>query len=314
MRRLRLITLATITGAVLVIVLAVVMPLKVLPGGGEKLGVGRPLGGSTTMAPATTSSPTGGRGTTTAPPLPTVAPSASTPAATTAPPATTPAVTTAPPASVAQTASLPVVVCPTSFGATPSTAPSLPQTMQVEVGPGQASELAVYTDSQGSMKLVAPVGWQCDAQYGGDGTGGVIVHPGDEPVSALGAPPAGSPVEAVAGSETSACGACATLQACALFTAAASTYQSQLHTPCPVPKPAAETVYPISSGIVAFEDPPGSRGLGVASGGANPANSVMTYHPDAANGSWQETCTLPANQKAICTTILNNFIASYGTF
>ena len=316
-----------ITVAALAAILGVVIPLSLLPGGGEKVRVQAPLGGVSTTTP-TTVAPKGtiGPGTTpaTAPPgtsapvhahlLPVVVPSTSpgqAPVPTNvAPPGTPPP----PPLEPPQTVNLPVVVCPIGFGVQPATTPSLPKTVAVSVSPGQASELAVYTDTQGLMKLVAPAGWQCSAQYGADGTGGVIVHPSNESVSDLGAPPAGSAVEAVIGAETSACGACAYTQACPLFAAAASTYQSQLGSPCPVTKPAAETVYQISPGIVGFEDPPGTRGDGASSGGANPANSVMTYYPNAANGSWRETCTLPADEHAICTTSLNNFIASYGTY
>jgi len=35
----------------------------------------------------------------------------------------------------------------------------------------------------------------------------------------------------------------------------------------------------------------------------------MIYHPDAADGSWLETCTLPGSDKAECTASLNTFIA-----
>jgi len=307
-----------ITVAALAAILGVVIPLEALSGGGQKLKVEGPLGSPTTPAASTTTIPPGTIGPGTTPTtthahlLPVIV---TTPGQVPAPTNLVPPPSAPPPsAQPPQTANLPVVGCPTGFGVQPATTPSLPKTMAVSASPGQASELAVYTDSQGSMKLVAPVGWQCSAQYGADGTGGVIVHPSGESVSDLGAPPAGSPVEAVIGAETSACGACAYTQACPLFAAAASTYQSQLHSPCPVTKPAAETVYQIAPGIVAFEDPPGTRGDGASSGGANPANSVMTYYPNAANGSWRETCTLPADEHAICTTSLNNFIASYGTY
>jgi hypothetical protein len=38
----------------------------------------------------------------------------------------------------------------------------------------------------------------------------------------------------------------------------------------------------------------------------------MTYHPAAPDGSWQETCTLPAGDTAECTEILDTFLAWYG--
>jgi hypothetical protein len=72
-------------------------------------------------------------------------------------------------------------------------------------------------------------------------------------------------------------------------------------------------VIPIAAGIVTFEDPPGVKGDGRPSGGQYPADGVMTYHPSAQeDGSWQETCTLPASEKNICTAVLNTFISWYG--
>ena len=63
---------------------------------------------------------------------------------------------------------------------------------------------------------------------------------------------------------------------------------------------------------MAFTDPPGIKGTGQPSGGQYPANGVMTYHPSAQDGSWQETCTLPASEKDVCTVVLNTFVSWYG--
>jgi hypothetical protein len=38
----------------------------------------------------------------------------------------------------------------------------------------------------------------------------------------------------------------------------------------------------------------------------------MTYHPHADDGSWQETCTLPASDTAECTAMLTAFLSWYG--
>jgi hypothetical protein len=73
-----------------------------------------------------------------------------------------------------------------------------------------------------------------------------------------------------------------------------------------------QTISDHSAVPASFADPPGVRGTGVPSGGQYPANGVMTYYPRAANGSWMETCTLPAGQKAECTASLNAFLARYG--
>jgi hypothetical protein len=215
------------------------------------------------------------------------------------------------------TVSLPVISCPTTLGY-PSSGQkvTVPVSRQVSVPSAVAAQLAVYTDSLARMELVAPKGWRCTASYGADGSGGVVVYPHGVTV-----PPnwaagwrltAASAVSAVLGVETSACYSCALGQACRLFPAAASTLQSFLgHNGCQA-RPAAETVSQIGAGIMGFADPPGTSGDGLPSGGADPANGVLTYYPRAADGSWLETCTLPGTDTAECTAILNTFVSWYG--
>jgi hypothetical protein len=121
----------------------------------------------------------------------------------------------------------------------------------------------------------------------------------------------GSPDEAIVGLETSACQGCTNGQACPLFTAAASAFLNQIGHMCPDVRPPSESVYPISSGVVGFQDPPGVSGEGRPSGGQNPANGVMTYYPGNPQGSWLDTCTLPTGEKDRCTAALNVFVTGY---
>lgn len=256
-------------------------------------------GRSPITSPATIAGPT----TTTAPTTPTTP--------TTTPPTTTPPTTTM----VAQ--AVPLVSCPTTFGITPAPHPtSQPSTATVTLPPPLAGKVAVYTDSQGRMQVVAPEGWRCRADYGADGSGGVVAYPAGETVpSNWGAGwhlAAGAGTEAVVGTETSACTSCTTGQACPLFTAAARAFRSQLGRPCPGTRPPSETVSRAGSGVVIFRDPPGVAGDGLPSGGADPANGVMTYHSPSGAGSWLETCTLPAADTQLCTAGLNRWIADYG--
>lgn len=164
--------------------------------------------------------------------------------------------------------------------------------------------------------LVGPKGWTCTAQYGADGSGGVVVVPKGTsvPESWDGGwtLSASSTVEAIAGSETSACQGCALGQACPLFAPAADTYESYFGRPCPKSRPTAESTDQITSRVMAFQDPPGVEGDGNPSGGLYAANGVMTYYPSSQNGSWTETCVLPIAQRALCTVALNAFVASYG--
>ena len=82
---------------------------------------------------------------------------------------------------------------------------------------------------------------------------------------------------------------------------------------CPGPHP-GESVDPIGDGIVGFLDPPGVKGSGAGSGGAYPANGVVTYHPTSSGflPSYIESCTLPDAQHLLCTAVLDDFVSAYG--
>jgi hypothetical protein len=225
-------------------------------------------------------------------------------------PKTAPASATAGPVTV----SLPVIGCPTSLGAAHA-AVSLPATRPVAVPRALAARLSLYADDQGIMEVIGPKGWSCAASYGADGSGGISVYPPGETVPQSGTAGAAltptSATTAIVGSESSACYGCTLYQACPLFSSAAQALRSAFGHACPA-RPAAEKVVPIGPGIMSFQDPPGVKGDGVPSGGRYPANGVMTYHPAAPDGSWQETCTLPAGDTAECTAILNTFLSWYG--
>ena len=76
---------------------------------------------------------------------------------------------------------LPMVVCPTTYGVSPTSTVVLPSTISESVSRDLIAQLAVYTDQQGSMKLLGPTGWSCAANYGADGSGGVQIYPSGEP-------------------------------------------------------------------------------------------------------------------------------------
>src|SRR6516225_9063931 len=140
----------------------------------------------------------------------------SSPASSTPPPSTapaTPARSTQSGTPTAMTSVVPVVVCRTTFGITPPPAPKTqPTSLTLTVPGGTGAELAIYTDDQGRMRLLAPRSWSCSAMYGADGSGGITVYPTGESVpSDWGAGwkiSATSPVQAVIGSQTSACFGC----------------------------------------------------------------------------------------------------------
>lgn len=217
----------------------------------------------------------------------------------------------------AATVTLPLIVCPTTIAlASPPAPKPQPSVVSVSASGPAVAELAVYTDNQGRMRVLGPKGWACSAQYGADGSGGVVVYPAGESVpSNWGAGwrlPAGSSVQAIIGSETSACMGCGEAQACELFGIAAKSFKTDFGRPCPGVRPTAGSTAQVSAGIMAFADPPGVVGDGNPSGGQYPANGVMTYYSGNQDGSWQETCTLAGASKPLCTTTLNSFLAAYG--
>ncbi len=217
-------------------------------------------------------------------------------------------------APVSESVSLPVVSCPTAFGVTPpSTLAPLPASEEVDVPASLARDLAVYSDTRGFMNLLGPRGWACSAMYGADGSGGVIVYPSGEAVPQSWG--AGWPLsststdEAISGTQTAGSPVQAAGQACPLFAVAATTYENDLGRACHS-RPSSESVQQISAGVVGFEDPPGLQGDGIPSGGQEPADGMATYSPSLP--SYLATCTLPSNEHALCTAVLNDVIALYG--
>jgi len=221
------------------------------------------------------------------------------------------AVTAVGPAAAATAPRVPVVVCPTTFGITPSPR-SVPQasTATLPIAASLATRVALYADNQASMRLLAPRGWRCMAQFGADGSGGVQVYPPAQ------APPSGASSfptlrEAVLGLQTSVCVGCTEGQACPLFTQAASAYHRDFMASCPLTRPAREAVHRLGANEVGFTDPPGVRGDGLPSGGRYTAYGVMTYSPKARRGSWLATCTLPPADRAVCAAGLGLFARWY---
>jgi len=216
------------------------------------------------------------------------------------------------PAGAAAASRVPVVVCPTTFGITPSPG-AVPQATSatLPIAASLAARVALYVDNQASMRLLAPRGWHCAAQFGADGSGGVQVYPPGQP------PPSGASSfptlrEAVLGLQTSVCVGCTEGQACPLFTQAAAAYHRDFMATCPLTRPAREAVHRLGATVVGFTDPPGVRGDGLPSGGRYTAYGVMTYSPKARRGSWLATCTLPAADRAVCAAGLGLFAGWYG--
>ena len=225
------------------------------------------------------------------------------------------ATSTSVPVASAVSAQLSQVVCPTTYGSQQTSTPNLPSTVAESIPSSLVNQVAVYTDAQGQMQVLAPTGWACSASVGADGTSELAAFPQGQPnpTTYSTTPDTG---EQVVGGQASACASCNYAQTTPLFTAAASQCAiDYAGTPSACPSPyAGESIDPIGDGIVGFLDPPGVKGSGAGSGGAYPANGVVTYHPGTAGSqpSYIETCTLPGSQHSLCTAALDNFVLTYG--
>lgn len=186
----------------------------------------------------------------------------------------------------------------------------------MRVPSNEADNLAVYGDTQGILMLVGPRdGWTCHGLYGADGSGGLAISPIGEqvPTDPWGwHVAAGSVAQAIVGIESGGSDVQGAGLVCPLFAAAATAYAQDQVGGCSS-RPAQEGVTTISGVAAGFEDPAGVTGDGVPSGGQNAASGVALYQPKANEPSaYVATCTLSAPQHALCTAVLNHFVAQYG--
>jgi len=205
------------------------------------------------------------------------------------------------------TVQLPLNVCKTSVGDSSETPASLPADVQVKIAREYSTNLAFYSDNEGVIEVLAPTGWKCSAGIGADGSSAVYVSP-------VGLNSTGPSMESISASQTSACVGCRESLACPLFVSAANDYLRTYREACPKTRPPSELVTKINSHVVEFTDPSGVNGDGSPSGGAYPARGVMTYYGGIkSDGSWTETCVLPAADRSMCQAIVGSFVTNYGT-
>jgi hypothetical protein len=214
------------------------------------------------------------------------------------------------------TARVPLVECVTGTGAISAPKP-MAATKAVNVPAALVNKMAAYSDDQGEMYLLAPLGWTCQASLGADGNDSIAVYPPGEVGTSQFALGHSWPktAQAVTGDLLPACYACFVGQACTFFPAAehdlVRDFSGQLS--C-TPLPAGQSVSRVSSSVIAFVDPAGVLGTGEPSGGAYPAYGVVTFKdrsPSGTYGSAMETCTLLKSERAICNAALRAFITGW---
>lgn len=197
-------------------------------------------------------------------------------------------------------APVPVVDCPTEFGAE-GQRQRTPATVDV-ISPASTLGLTAYTNTQ--LYLIGPRGMRCSGIVAADGGSEVAVWPEHHSQ-----PRPHSRTDGLTLSLEPACVSCKAEEACPFFTALAR----HLGFPCESGVPKDERVYRLRPNLVLFEDPPGVSGSGWPSGGPDPANGLVGYTGNSKTGLvYRSTCTLPASDHSICTTILNDVIRRYG--
>jgi hypothetical protein len=167
-----------------------------------------------------------------------------------------------------------------------------------------AKLLAYYTNDRRSLEpVLAPRGWDCQVQVGADGTTGVDIYPpGTLPT------PSGTSHEEVQAASGSSCQGCVYSTVCALVPGAGRQLGFAMLPCAPRKKGEVETwlsgsaednVPPVHD-VIAFEEP-----------GQDPTHGVVLYDYVTGRGgeASEETCTLPSDQSALCTSILDAFAA-----
>jgi hypothetical protein len=219
------------------------------------------------------------------------------------------AATTAP-SSGPQSAMIPVTVCNTDVvggSATPQ-----PSEVPGRVSTAGLGTMSIYTDSEGTVEVLAPSGWNCQATDGGDGNTPLDVWP-----KAASAPVNFGISEGIKGYVIPACVGCMFDLVCPLFPRSALSTIDLTEPSCSSRPPSTETDTQVNPNVVSFVDPPGVKGTWDDSANADPAEGIVYFNPTFDGTSGEPTagmavCVLPPADHSICTASLDDFVAHYG--
>jgi hypothetical protein len=212
-------------------------------------------------------------------------------------------------ASAAETATVPVVVRATTLGVNNSPTP----VASSAIVPASAAHLMVYSTTSGYLQILGPKNLDCQGGIAADGNGSITASPSGDSQD-LGH----DGVEAIV---YPACVGCMLTLACPFFPAALRALRNQYRgsLSC-ASQPLGQTVRRLSPDAVAFSDPAGEYAPSqaeslVPSNGPYPTNGVVVYETYRYRGYLDSTamaaaCVLPASQHAVCTVVLNEFLAT----
>lgn len=200
---------------------------------------------------------------------------------------------------------LPVISCPTSYGAGSGSSPFVPHQLPTTSG---VRGLSFY--SNGLITVLGPAGWACGALVAADGGQRLDVYPPGKPDYSVTIAPKGAALIDVDADYTGHLPGAGEVSA--LFphsAAAAAVRQGGLQ--CPIS--AGERTSAWTDDIVKFTDPSGVVGTGAGSGGSLASTGVAVYPqlPFASNASVNISllsCTLPSKMASLCSAILGDFL------
>jgi len=206
---------------------------------------------------------------------------------------------------------VPVIICPTVFGASPPTKAAIPKTVTVPLPRTLASSVAVYTDTAHLQSVLGPRGWRCSAAYGADGNGGVTIFAKGESISYSGVNLDNTrDLQAIDADWSPACVDCILGQTCPFFARAKAMYSSlgypNAKSTCRESR--GEMLTSRGSALATFSDPPGTKGSATPSGGRYRALGFVYWAGTVklksghlgTNGSAVVSCTVTLALRKIC--------------
>ena len=201
---------------------------------------------------------------------------------------------------------VPVVPCPTSYGAGNGSHPFIPRQLPAA---GTATGLSFY--SNGLLTVLAPSGWTCGALVAADGGQLLDAYPPGSPDYSTHEPPPGATLVQLAVDYTGHGPGAALI--CPLFPGSPAVTFLQGAPPCAALPPAEQTIH-VTNDIVAFTDPPGVKGTGAGSGGSLPSSGDAVYPrigpSDPPGGVTVSvlSCTLTSTMTHACQAIAADFL------
>jgi hypothetical protein len=187
--------------------------------------------------------------------------------------------------------SVPVVRCPTSFGAAPGRV-SVPRRLVLHDVPSSTADLVAYANT--SDYLIGPRHLRCAGAVGADGNSTIQAWPRGQ--ARPGRNGAGS---GLALSVIPACVGCKAEATCHYFPTFRR-YVRQLALNCRPEPPPGEQLRYLTKRLVAFVDPPFVKGAGWPSGAGLQSTGLVGIRPGASRVVFSSSCTLPPAQRDVC--------------